>query len=339
MEDTITYQLNQINRNIAEAQSQTSSYGVMLLQGQQGNMSDDILKNFAELLLKSQLNVAQLIAQREDLIRQLQNFQLSTSQKKPKVVSFSSAQYHNIVEITGIDTANRKLTIPANLNEEVEPSDEFFAMLDRNCRVFVQNSEAARRTVIDLFLTDIVSRSEFQGLHVFCDQKVATRNYDLNLSLQGYVDYVIGHKGGGPIKSLASLPQDCHLVVHQARKEFPEESVQQCVAEAAAIYKNRKDASKVNPRVWGICSNATLWKFIHIDNDGLLYESDLFVLNRSDSGLEREDLMKIYRIIHHIILNAYLSSPTTTPHQSSHDLGEFVEPEQSTDTLDFLPTM
>ncbi|KAI3648974.1 hypothetical protein MP228_006828 [Amoeboaphelidium protococcarum] len=335
MEDTLTLQIDLINREIGETQRRISSQNVMLQEAQ--NKSDDVVVNLLQLMNKAQSSVAQLMNLREDLIKQRQNFQLSTSQKKPKVVSFSSAQYHNIVDITGIDTANRKLTIPANLNDKIEPSDEFFAMLDRNCRVIVKNSEAAPRTVIDLFLTDIVSRPELQGLHVFCEQKVATRNYDLNLSLQGYVDYVIGHNGGHSIKSLVSPPQNSHLIVYEAKNEFPEEAVQQCVAEAAAVYKNRKDANKVNPRVWGICSNATLWKFIHIDNEGLLYESDLFVLNRSNSGLEKEDVMKIYRIMHHIFLSAYLSSPTTTPHQSSHDLGEFVEPEQFTDTLDFLP--
>jgi hypothetical protein len=35
-----------------------------------------------------------------------------------------------------------------------------------------------------------------------------------------------------------------------------------------------------------------------------------------------EEICTIYRIIHHIVLQAYLSSPTTTPNQSTEDFDD-----------------
>jgi hypothetical protein len=40
------------------------------------------------------------------------------------------------------------------------------------------------------------------------------------------------------------------------------------------------------------------------------------------------EITTIYRIIHHIVQQAYLSSPTTTPNQSTEDLNEGLNMEE-----------
>ncbi|KAI3633971.1 hypothetical protein MIR68_007575 [Amoeboaphelidium protococcarum] len=334
MEDALTQEIRKIEAKIVDAEIQQSALWQMM---KQENQPEHVVTDCLRSYIEQQKIAAQLNAQKTDLMKYRHDIWIKSSQNKIKVVLFNRVQKCDITEITGINAEWQQLIIPAQLDDDIKPSEEFFAMLDKNFRVFVKNSETACRTVIDLFLTDIVSRPEFKGLRIFCEQPVATLNYEVNKSLQGYVDYVIGHNDANITDEFGTPPQDSHLVVHEAKKEFPQYAVLQCVAQAAAIYKNRKDANIVNPRVWGICSNATLWKFVHIDNDGQLHVSDLFVLNRQDSGFKRDDVLYIYRILHHIFLNAYLSSPTTTPHQSTHDLGELVEAEDMDDTFNHFP--
>ena len=52
----------------------------------------------------------------------------------------------------------------------------------------------------------------------------------------------------------------------------------QCVAEAATLYKSRKDAGKSKCRVRGVHSNATNWKFILIDEVGKLWRPEEYKL-------------------------------------------------------------
>ncbi|KAI3642595.1 hypothetical protein MP228_012150 [Amoeboaphelidium protococcarum] len=333
MEDALTLEISKIEAKIVNAEIQQSALWLMM---KQENKPEHVVTYCQRSFIEQQKIVVQLNAQKTDLMKYRHDIWIKSSQNKIKVVLFSSAQKRDITEITGINTEWQQLILPAQLDDDINPSEEFFAMLDKNFRVFVKNSETACRTVTDLFLTDIVSRSEFKVLHVFCEQPVATLNHEVNKSLQGYVDYVIGHNDANITDEFGTPPQDTHLVVYEARKEFPQQAVLQCAAQAAAIYKNRKDLNKVNPRVWGICFNATLWTLVHINNDGQLHVSDLFVLNRQDSGFKRDDVLYIYRILHHIFLNAYLSSPTTTPHQFTHDLGELVE-EDTDDTFNHFP--
>jgi hypothetical protein len=39
------------------------------------------------------------------------------------------------------------------------------------------------------------------------------------------------------------------------------------------------DAGKVSRRVWGILSNAEMWKFIFIDENELLWQSGAFIMD------------------------------------------------------------
>ncbi|KAI3662309.1 hypothetical protein MP638_001506 [Amoeboaphelidium occidentale] len=99
-------------------------------------------------------------------------------------------------------------------------------------------------------------------------------------------------------------PEDAHLIVFEAKKDWPNDSHWQCIAEAATLYKTRNAQDKTSPCVWGILSNGSLFQFIHIDNDGQLYISTEYV-----SGIPamctRDSILKIYRIINQITKLAY----------------------------------
>lgn len=242
-----------------------------------------------------------------------------------KSISFTKAQAMDIAEVTGINVYHKPYT-EFTLDATVNPSEDFLKQLEKNNKVWSLNSEASRRTVIDLFLRDIVARDEFDKMRIFCELNMSVVDENRTKKLNGDVDYTIGHAGGMPIDQYFP-PNDSHLIVFEAKKDWPNDSHWQCIAEAATLYKTRKDQKKRNPRVWGILSNANIWKFIHINNDG-----QLFVSGEYFSGIptmcNEEKISTIYRIIHYIVKRAYESSPTTTPNQSAQNSNETLNMEE-----------
>jgi hypothetical protein len=270
-----------------------------------------------EKLLESATAELTRLGQEKDRLMEKEN--ILTGDRGIKSIPFAAAKAQEIAEITGVNIHSKPYP-PFTLDESVNPSDDFMAQLRKNNKVWSLNSEASRRTIIDLFLRDVVSRDEFNKMRIFCELNMTAVEANRKRKLNGDIDYTIGHAGNMPLDEY-SPPKDSHLIVFEAKKDWPNDSVWQCVAEAATLHKIRKDKKKSNPRVWGILSNANNWKFIHIDNDGQLFVSDQYVLQIPTVWSEGE-ICTIYRIIHHIVLQSYLSSPTTTPNQSTEALDD-----------------
>lgn len=94
-----------------------------------------------------------------------------------------------------------------------------------------------------------------------------------------------------------------NMVAIEAKTSIGEPDLWQCVAEAAALYKTRVDAGKADKRVWGIFSNAQVWKFIFIDEKGRLWRSGPFDMDlRSYTDTE---VLQVYRIVHYIVKCCY----------------------------------
>jgi hypothetical protein len=239
-----------------------------------------------------------------------------------EAVTFRKAKVSEISEITGVNT-NCKLWDDVTLDETVTPSDCFLKQYQTKCRVWSMNSEASRRTFLDLFFQDVVGREEFHSeLRIFCELSLttaATTVGNKRLKLTGKHDYTIGHAGGLNIREYSVAP-DSHIIAVEAKKAWDDTDIWQCIAEAAALYKTRKDAGKLNCNVWGICSNASSWKFVHIDNGGQVWESQEYSL--MTPRYDYEKILKVYRFVHHVVRACYRTSPTTTPHQSLEALIE-----------------
>jgi hypothetical protein len=263
-------------------------------------------------LLKSAAAELQRLGQEKSVLLKIQA--VLVGDKGIKSIPFTEAQAMDIAEVTGINVYHKPYTIPL-LDERVVPSEDFLKQLEKNNKVWSLNSEASRRTVIDLFLRDVIVRDEFDKMRIFCELNMSVVDENRTKKLNGDVDYTIGYAGDMPIDQYFP-PEDSHLIVFEAKKDWPNDSHWQCIAQAATLYKTRKDQNKRNPRVWGILSNANNWKFIHINNDG-----QLFVSGKYFSGIPtmctEDQISTIYRIIHHIVKQAYESSPTTTPVQSA----------------------
>jgi hypothetical protein len=235
--------------------------------------------------------------------------------------TFKGVENRVIASITGVNTV-RKLWQDVALDESVFPSEGFKDQYDKNCRVWSMSSQASRRTFIDLILRDVVAREEFAGkLRIFCELSMTVESVSGNKKrkLSGKHDYTIGHADGEDIHSFLP-PKESHIIAVEAKKAWDEDDVWQCIAEAAALFRTRKDAKKQNCNVWGICSNASDWKFIYIDNDGQVWVSDKFTLG---IPMVRDELiLTVYRFVHFIVTQCYLCSTQTTPVQSHESLFE-----------------
>ena len=224
-----------------------------------------------------------------------------------------------IVKVTGIDAGGDSIprwNVDTELSASVQPSPLFVEIFNQNSTTFHMHTEAGRRTVLDLFLRDILSREEFRhGLRIFPEMEFEVKSISESepLKLSGVADYTIGHHGNKGMFELEPR-KELHLVAVEAKRNWAEEAYWQYVAQVAALYKSRKDAGREKCRVWGIISNATHWKFLSINDRGVLTESREYVLDLKTYGVETE---VIYRIIHRIVTLCFNASPPLPPEEKA----------------------
>jgi hypothetical protein len=234
--------------------------------------------------------------------------------------TFKEADNEWTASVTGVNTEYREWTSYL-LDESIEPSSIFKQVFEQACQVFHMQNEASRRIILNIFLIDILSRSEFdQSLKVFPEIRMEVTQIvgHKKRRIVGDTDYTVGFGKGMDIFGKAP-PKELHLVAIEAKTAWDENSYWQCVAETATLYKSRKDARKAKCSVWGVLSNAVDWQFIFIDEDGKLWTSDKISLSLR---LYKEvQVLKIYRFLYYVVKCCYEAcTPTTTPSSSSADL-------------------
>ncbi len=183
--------------------------------------------------------------------------------------------------------------------ESVTPSQEFISLFKKNSDVFDFVGETGRRTVIDLFLREIVSL--FPPLMVVCEYHMKLQNDAKRRKLNGFCDYSICHRGH------RNLP---HLVAIEAKKTV-KEALLQCIGECASIHYRRKVANMRHKAVYGIHSTGSSWYFIFIDENGLVYQSKEFKL--CVENYVGDEVSLIYSLVHYVIHQSYRLSARTTP--------------------------
>lgn len=232
--------------------------------------------------------------------------------------TFSVADRPWIRHITLVDTDARPWDDYV-LDEKVVPSSEFKTWFTKFSRTFHQSKEPGRRVFLNLFLSDILDRSEFNNqLRIFpeLDMEVALISEGKRKVLSGTTDYTIGFAGKMDILQDA-IPDEIHLVAVEAKSGSAKSDIRQCIAEAAALHKKRRDAGKTNKRVWGIFSTAEIWKFIFIDDNGLLWQAGPFAMNLV---LYNEDQVNlVYRFIHYVVKACYEACTPPVSQASSSD--------------------
>ncbi len=173
--------------------------------------------------------------------------------------------------------------------------------------------EAGRRTVLDMFFRDVLSREEFgSALCVFPEYEfcVTSTEDSRPIRLSGKADYTIGHSAGKDLFD-TEPSKELHLIAAEAKRDWPEESYWQCIAQTAALHMSRKEAGKRNRRVWGILSNATFWRFLFIDEAGQLWTSGDFQLDLR--SYDDDQVLPVYRVIYYIVKSCNEASPPSMP--------------------------
>ena len=230
---------------------------------------------------------------------------IETKKKKPtESKAFSDADSTWIEELTGVDTSYREWN-DYQLDNDVHPGPEFKTAFERVGRAFHQTSKAGRRVYLNLFLSDIILRPEFEGsLRIFTelDLTVVKMENGKKRKLSGRAAYTIGFgKGKGIFDS--EVPRDIHMVVVESKVGVAYEDMPRCIAEAATVYKNLVDGGKKTTRVWGILSNAEFWTFIFINEFGQLSQSNAFVLDLCE--YDEAAVLNVYRILYYIVKSCY----------------------------------
>ena len=247
-----------------------------------------------------------------------------SKESQPEVLSktFRDADDKWTASVTGINVTFREWTT-YKLDDTISPSSIFKQVFDQVCQVFHMQNEASRRIILNIFLTDVLSRPEFnQSLKVFPEIRMEVTEMVGNKRrrIVGDTDYTIGLGKGMDMFGKAP-PKELHLVAIEAKKAWDEGDYWQCVAETATLYKSRKDAGKRKCDVWGVLSNAVDWQFIFIDETGKLWTSEKISLSLR---LFKEDqVFKVYRFLYYIVKCCYEAcTPTSTPTSSSNDIRE-----------------
>ena len=194
--------------------------------------------------------------------------------------SFSDADSEWIEEVTGIDASYRNWT-EYTIDNDVQPGPEFKTAFERVGRAFHQTSEAGRRIYINLFLSEIILRPEFENaLRIFPELELTVLKTEdgKRRKLNGRADYTIGFATGKDMMDFV-VPRDIHMVAVEAKLCDVDKDLWQCIAQAATFHKYLVDDGKKDTRVWGILSTAEMWTFIYINERGQLSRSKKFVLD------------------------------------------------------------
>ncbi|KAJ3317422.1 hypothetical protein HDV06_001562 [Boothiomyces sp. JEL0866] len=242
--------------------------------------------------------------------------------------SFCEADADWIAEVTGIDTEYRAWTsYTSKLDKSIVPAPGFKEKFEDVSEAFHMHTEAGRRIFLNLFLMDIILLPEFKGvLRIFPEigMSVETKG-PKKRKLNGKTDYSIGFARNRFGKKLdicdKAPPRELHVIALEAKDDFGENDLWQCVAETATLYKLRKDANKERCSVWGVISNAERWRFIYIDEDGKLWRTgDLSLDIRS---YKEDQILPVYQFLYYIVKCCLEAcTPTPTPNPSIEKLNE-----------------
>ena len=175
-------------------------------------------------------------------------------------MSYGTANMPFISEATGVEDYEQVWeNIP--VDDSIVPSEEFVELFKKNCSVFEFGAEASRRTLIDLFLREVVS--QFPDFMIICEYHMTLLNKKKRKRLNGNCDYTICHRGH------RNLP---HLIAIEA-KVTNKETMLQCIGECASIHYRRMQTGMQNKCVYGIHSTGSIWKLVFIDENGQLLVS------------------------------------------------------------------
>jgi hypothetical protein len=239
---------------------------------------------------------------------------------------FEDATYDFIEKTTGVKYDESDVWIIAeNEYKNIAVPRELYSELKKNLTTCTLANEADRRTGITVMITNVLYSDTYRETLGYSNEAPVSVEHLVDngrrkLKLGGRIDYVIYPKSGNV--GTGVRPTSTHFVAVVAKNfTLTAKHQTQCIAEAAAIHKARKDAGKSNLKVWAVLTNGEIWRFIHIRQNGTATVSKNYFMQPLDPTLLPNDLVaNVYKILHYVVMQAYEISPTTTPTQSNENI-------------------
>jgi hypothetical protein len=222
--------------------------------------------------------------------------------------SFFEADSEWVQLVTGVNTSYRRW-VNYEVDESIHPRPGFQTKYEEIGKTFHQLKKGGRRIFLNLFLTDILLRDEFEGdLRIYpeLEYSLVRRSGRKKRIMKGVMDYAVGVGKGTDILR-TTMPSNVLMVAVEASTSIGDISdLWRCVSQAATLYKTRLDAEMTSKKVWGILSNAESWQFIFINEEGLLWRTEPFFLDLRE--YEESKVLKVYRILYYLVKSCYESS-------------------------------
>ena len=114
---------------------------------------------------------------------------------------------------------------------------------------------------------------------------------------------------------------DSHILVAEAKSEWPRSAVPQIVAQAGCLLKRRLETGRETP-VFAVLSNGHFFRFFAIHTDAVVYSSTDFVLQRGEDNSYQSStfLHEILRWMHWMISTYESVSPRASSDSSPQDI-------------------
>ncbi|TPX33108.1 hypothetical protein SmJEL517_g03913 [Synchytrium microbalum] len=180
--------------------------------------------------------------------------------------------------------------------ERMEPSAGLLLWLDKVHRVWNYGSESMRRTIVDLFLADVLDRPEFHkegepALRAFGSQRIEWLDTRTHRGIGGEVDYAIGP--GRSFNEYKASPSE-FVVTVKITRDWPMSGMAQAIASAGALHKlRRKKSTKTPATAFAILTNGDFWQFFCVHEDKRVVSSRVHI--RAGPGVICTWLLHILR--------------------------------------------
>jgi len=157
------------------------------------------------------------------------------------------------------------------------PSKRFLSLMEEIPRVWGLQTEKGRRTVIDMFLIEVLTSKKTADdaypFKVWCEHNISTKK------VQGYLDYLAGPQSLYPVPS--------HILALEAKPYWPEDGYCQLLAEMAALLELNRKANLTDSLlpVYGILSNESDWQFFKLEADLRWLQSMKYIKERDTTEI------------------------------------------------------
>ncbi|KAJ3103946.1 hypothetical protein HDU96_009089 [Phlyctochytrium bullatum] len=217
----------------------------------------------------------------------------------PITYSLENAGREWVQCVTGVDLRFQTWDL-CSIDQTVFPRSTFRTSLEEIAQVFDLSTAAGTRTVLNLFLTDVILRPEFAGALRICSGiNLSVESGGVSsLRLEGKLQYAVRVL---PASRSESRPQD--VVVGVVDEGAAGRSLWLCAVHASAVYKTRVCERRPRKSVWGLVAGTDAWQFVSIDEAGRLSGSGRFPLNLCT--YDEEEVMGLYRMVYHVVKCAY----------------------------------